>query len=715
MSVAEGSAVHRATILDPDDPDDRQVLDELTDDVRIEFVDRRTEQIRSLAELHPAVRGDLADRPTRWAYYPWRRVVVGILGENAFRTLRLDRNRNLITVEEQARLAELTIGVVGLSVGHIIAHTLAAEGLCGRLRLADFDELELSNLNRVPATVFDLGLNKATVAARRIAELDPYLDVEVLPMGVTADSLDGFADGLDIVVEECDSLEVKAMVREAARARQLPVLMATSDRGLIDVERYDLDPHRPILHGLLGDVDSTKLAGLSSRERIPYTLRHADPTRSSPRMTASMVEVGRTLSSWPQLVGEVTMGAAVIAEAVRRIGLGEPLSSGQARVDVADALDDLTEPSVIAESPEAAPPTAPAVATDTPSSVPRTVAAAAVLAPSGGNAQPWHIEVGSDAVVIRLAPERTSMMDVAYRGSAVAVGAAAFNAKVAAAAHDMLGKVELSEGDPDTPLRAAVRLSAGTSPRLAHLYQAMLNRETSRHRGDPEPLTDETVDLLHRAVDGEGGRLTLLTERSDISEAAAIFAAADRIRYLTPALHQEMFTELRFAGDRRLDSGIDVRSLELDDSDRAVLEVLRRPDVMVELARWDAGTALGQDVSARVEAASALAVVSVHGSALTDFAQGGAAVEAMWIQAQQSGLAVHPLSPVFLHAVTPEELTEMSPSYSAELQHLQSGFRRLARTPSGDSLVLVLKLARAPRSSLRSRRRELPGELGGPS
>jgi tRNA A37 threonylcarbamoyladenosine dehydratase len=60
-----------------------------------------------------------------------------------------------------------------LSVGHAIAYTLAAQGLCGELRLTDFDDLELSNLNRVPATVFDLGVNEAVVCARRIAELDP--------------------------------------------------------------------------------------------------------------------------------------------------------------------------------------------------------------------------------------------------------------------------------------------------------------------------------------------------------------------------------------------------------------------------------------------------------------------------------------------------------------------------------------------------------------
>ena len=91
--------------------------------------------------------------------------------------------RHLITTDEQDRLGALRIGVIGQSAGHAIAYALAAQGLCGELRLADFDRLELTNLNRVPATVFDLGENKATVAARRIAELDPYLCVRVMTSG----------------------------------------------------------------------------------------------------------------------------------------------------------------------------------------------------------------------------------------------------------------------------------------------------------------------------------------------------------------------------------------------------------------------------------------------------------------------------------------------------------------------------------------------------
>ena len=64
----------------------------------------------------------------------------------------------------------------------------------------------------------------------------------------------------------------------------------------------------------------------------------------SPRVLASAVEIDQTLSTWPQVSGEVVLGATAIAEAVRRIGLGEDLRSGRIRIDVGSALDRLDEP-----------------------------------------------------------------------------------------------------------------------------------------------------------------------------------------------------------------------------------------------------------------------------------------------------------------------------------------------------------------------------------
>lgn len=274
-------------IFDDGDHDDMKALAELRSDCQVTFFDQITAQRATLMSLRPLVDSELLAEPTRWVYYPWRQAVAHILGPRAFQRVRLDRNRDIITLEEQVSLRARRIGVVGLSVGHVIAHTLAAEGLCGQIRLADFDSIDLSNLNRVPASVVDLGVNKAMVAARRIVELDPYLDVQIFAGGITADTVHTFLDGLDVVVEECDSLDVKFMVREAARLRRIPVLMATSDRGLTDIERFDLEPERPLMHGLLGDLDVAQMSSLTNKEKIPHALRMFDAPSLSERLLAS--------------------------------------------------------------------------------------------------------------------------------------------------------------------------------------------------------------------------------------------------------------------------------------------------------------------------------------------------------------------------------------------------------------------------------------------
>lgn len=268
---------YQAQLLDESIAEDKAELTRLRANPDITFLDTLETQRAGLEKLIPAASPEMLAENPRWAYYPWRATVVAILGPKGFERLRLDRNRNKITVEEQQHLRTLTIGVIGLSVGHAIAHTLALEGLCGELRLTDFDEIELSNLNRIPATLLDLDLNKAVVVARRIAELDPYLSVVVHTAGATPDNIDEFCDGLDIMVEECDSLDIKVLARQAASKRGIPILMETSDRGILDVERYDLDPDLPYFNGLLGDdVDFGTFADIPTAEKVPHVLRILD-------------------------------------------------------------------------------------------------------------------------------------------------------------------------------------------------------------------------------------------------------------------------------------------------------------------------------------------------------------------------------------------------------------------------------------------------------
>jgi molybdopterin/thiamine biosynthesis adenylyltransferase len=714
--LGEDDGAWRAVLLEETDAEDADLLRDLRADPAVAVVDRREAQHADLAATRSVSRGNPRPgvRSGTWAYYPWRRVLVAVLGAEDFRRLRLDRNRNKITEAEQDRLGRLRIGVVGLSVGHAVAHTLALEGLCGELRLADFDTVEVSNLNRVSATLLDLGVNKAVVAARRIAELDPYLPTRVYPQGVTDAGLAEFLDGLDVLVEECDSLDVKVRLREEARRRGIPVLMETSDRGLLDVERFDLEPHRPLFHGLLGEVDSAELAELSTEDKVPHVLRLLGAGELSPRLAASMVEVGRSLTTWPQLGGDVALGAASLAAAVRRLGTGRELPSGRLRIDLDECLDGLgaatdhpaphtddvaEDPATDGAEPAAAPgdPGHPALA---------PVLEAVRRAPSGGNIQPWRVEVDRAEIRLLLDRGRTTTMDVEHRGSYVALGAALFNARAAASAAGALATHTLFP-DPAVPdLVATLRLGHGSEPRLTAAGARVLDRATNRALGRPAPLPDTTVAALHQTARTEGGRLSLVTGR-DLAAAGEALAAADRVRHLTDKLHREMFGEVVWPGAERPDVGIETRTLGLDAADLAKLGIVRRPEVMALLADWDAGSALGAGTRDRVASSSALAVVTVEGSAPADFVRGGAAAEAVWIGAEDHGLAVHPTSPVFLYARDPHEVVTLSPRFADELARRQASFRRVVGLLPGESIALVLRLSHTDVVAPRSRRRPL--------
>ncbi|MFR9752979.1 Rv1355c family protein [Nocardia sp. 004] len=708
-------ADYRPSILDQADPEDARELAALGDDPRIRFTDLR-ESLRiergKLLDTGDNAAEDISEGPEadRWIYYPWRAAVVGLPGPRTFRMIRLDRNRNKVTGAEQELLAEQTIGIIGQSAGHSVALLLALEGVCGRLRLADMDEIELSNLNRVPGTVFDIGVNKAVVTARRIAELDPYLPVDIFHEGIADNSVDQFLDGLTIVVEECDSLDIKLLVRMAAARHGVPVLMETSDRGLLDVERFDLQPRRPAFHGLLGDIRPADLRGLTPGQKAPFVVKLLGAADLSPRLAASMIEVGETVTSWPQLAGDVTLGAASVVAAVRRIGLGMKLDSGRVRVDLERHLDELVDP------PPAEEPVCAETAAESGTDPVADVLVCAQRAPSGGNTQPWSLRTDSDVIHLALAPECSSALDIGYRGSAVALGAAVYNARVAAAAHGILGPYEFIEGVPGSgELTARLRLGGDRDPRLAADYPGVLRRATNRRIGSDARLADGVLEILAGVAESAGACLRAVVDRPDIEEAARLLGDSDRIRYLTPRLYEEMLAEVRWPRDNPadgdLDTGIDARSLELTPDEQAAIELTMRPDVIAQLRSWPGGAALGKYTGDRVRSSSAVVAVTFDGAdpRLTDYAEAGAAVARVWVQAERLGLAVQPISPVYLYARRPGELTAISHDFADTLASLQGRFLNLLEVPEHETMALVLRLSYASAATVRSRRRPVLG------
>ncbi len=132
---------------------------------------------------------------------------------------------------------------------------------------------------------------------------------------------------------------LKVLLREVARSRGLPVLMATSDRGMMDVERFDLEPGRPLFHGLVGDVAAADIPlKPSMEEKVKLVTAIVGLDTLSARIGASMLEIGETITTWPQLGSDVTLGGAAMTVAVRRLALGQSLPSGRRYLDMEQVL-----------------------------------------------------------------------------------------------------------------------------------------------------------------------------------------------------------------------------------------------------------------------------------------------------------------------------------------------------------------------------------------
>ena len=79
-----------------------------------------------------------------WMYYPWQHCIVHIPDSDVYYRLKSARNRNLITETEQQKLANVRVGVAGLSVGSSAVSALAHTGV-RHFSLADADTLAISN------------------------------------------------------------------------------------------------------------------------------------------------------------------------------------------------------------------------------------------------------------------------------------------------------------------------------------------------------------------------------------------------------------------------------------------------------------------------------------------------------------------------------------------------------------------------------------------
>jgi sulfur carrier protein ThiS adenylyltransferase len=104
------------------------------------------------------------------------------------------------------------VGIIGLGgLGSNIAIMLARAGI-SNLKLADFDDVELDNLNRQHYFPVHVGLAKTAALAGQLHALRPSINLELWNQKIQTTHLEKFCEDCDIIIEAVDEIAAKASI-----------------------------------------------------------------------------------------------------------------------------------------------------------------------------------------------------------------------------------------------------------------------------------------------------------------------------------------------------------------------------------------------------------------------------------------------------------------------------------------------------------------------
>ena len=132
-------------------------------------------------------------------------------------------------IEAQEKLKLANILIVGCGgIGCLSAELLARAGV-GKINLIDADVIETSNLQRqIAYSPADLGFYKAEVLAKRLAEINPFIEIVSLTTLLDEQNAGDLIAQQDLVLDGCDNFSTRYLVNQICQKFNVPLLSASA-------------------------------------------------------------------------------------------------------------------------------------------------------------------------------------------------------------------------------------------------------------------------------------------------------------------------------------------------------------------------------------------------------------------------------------------------------------------------------------------------------
>ena len=163
-------------------------------------------------------------------------------------------------IEGQERLRNSRALIIGLGgLGCPVAMYIGAAGL-GELWLADFDRVDLSNLQRqIAHQSRDLGQNKARSVAESISGMNPDCQVKVFSSRLEGELLAELAGQVDVVVDCTDNYQTRSDINKACVSTGTPLVSGAAIRWEGQLAVFANKEDSPCYHCLYGQIGNEQL------------------------------------------------------------------------------------------------------------------------------------------------------------------------------------------------------------------------------------------------------------------------------------------------------------------------------------------------------------------------------------------------------------------------------------------------------------------------
>ena len=195
--------------------------------------------------------------------------MAGDISRESYRSALAER----IGREAADTLEGTTVGIAGLGgLGSNIALLLARSGV-GRLVIADFDTVELSNIHRQGYPLSSVGMKKTDAVAKEIKRINPWCTVEKNDIRLDRDNVSVFG-GCDVVCEALDDAGQKIMLIESLSSIDKRVVSGNGMAGMGDANSIVTRKVGSSLY-LCGDgMSDVRAEGTLSASRVAVCAAH---------------------------------------------------------------------------------------------------------------------------------------------------------------------------------------------------------------------------------------------------------------------------------------------------------------------------------------------------------------------------------------------------------------------------------------------------------